>query len=285
MIKEQKGRTGEQNVSCIVPTHNRIDALKNILASLNQQTLQPAKLVIVDDGSTDGTGEYLKGLARDNLIVLHGDGNLWWGGAIAKGIRYVLKHGGNAQYILLLNDDSIFADNYIEEMVRDSQTNRDATVVSPQYEVGETEVALTGYKLSCKNMEILRSREGDIDATVGRGLLIPVSTVKRVGNVRNWLFPHYMGDLEYTARIKENGFPLVVSKEGKMYSDLTESDVAVRQRGRLVSLLHPRSKVNIQNRALLFTVIGPWKYRLTAIPRIMLRGVARLARKPAPGNQ
>ncbi|MGW8247534.1 MAG: glycosyltransferase family 2 protein [Acidiferrobacterales bacterium] len=285
MLRAEAAYTPVASVACIVPTYNRIDSLRNILGLLEQQTLRPTLVLVINDGSTDGTSEFLGELMQDNLVVINGTGNLWWGGAISKGIRYILDRVDKAQYILLLNDDSIFADNYIEEMVRDSQSKLGATVVSPQYEVGGADVIFTGYKVSYKKMEILRTREKDIDASVGRGLLIPISTVKRVGNVKSRLFPHYMGDLEFTARIKEYGFPLVVSEGGKMYSDLADSDGAVRQRGKLVSLLHPRSKINIQNRALLFTVRGPWIYRFTAIPRIMVRGLLRFLRALMSGRQ
>lgn len=45
--------------SVIIPTHNRLEFLKAALESVWQQTQQPWEVIVVDDGSTDGTHEWL----------------------------------------------------------------------------------------------------------------------------------------------------------------------------------------------------------------------------------
>jgi len=267
-----KAQSESEKVYCIIPTHNRINKLTEILGRLKRQSFENIQIVVVDDGSSDGTKEYLQRLEQENLSVLNGNGKLWWGGAVAKGIEYVLNHASEGQYILLLNDDSIIGEDYIEKMVGDSLRAHGATVVSPQYNVGDENIAMTGYRISFKKKEITQTAENEMDATVGRGLLVPISTVRAVGNINYRLFRHYMGDVEYTARIKEKGLPLVVSKQGKMYTDLTESDLEIRKRGNLASMFHPRSKVNYQDRFLFFIIRGPIRYRITTLP-VMLFGI------------
>ena len=45
----------------IIVTHNRLNELKNCLKYLNKQTKKPDKILVVDNCSTDGTNEFLKG--------------------------------------------------------------------------------------------------------------------------------------------------------------------------------------------------------------------------------
>lgn len=47
-------------VSVCIPTYNRKDYLKETLQSVFAQTYKDYEVVIVDDGSTDGTEEMIK---------------------------------------------------------------------------------------------------------------------------------------------------------------------------------------------------------------------------------
>ncbi|MDD3619211.1 MAG: glycosyltransferase, partial [Desulfobulbaceae bacterium] len=42
-------------ISVIIPTHNRGPFLQQAVRSVCSQTLSPAELIVVDDGSTDDT--------------------------------------------------------------------------------------------------------------------------------------------------------------------------------------------------------------------------------------
>jgi len=59
-------------VSVVVPTYNRRDSLKSTIESLLAQDYPSFEVIVVDDGSSDGTFEFLKGLssARGNLKPL-----------------------------------------------------------------------------------------------------------------------------------------------------------------------------------------------------------------------
>lgn len=50
----------EPGVSVVIPTYNRLDFLKEAVKSVKEQSYRNFELIIVDDGSTDGTSEFLK---------------------------------------------------------------------------------------------------------------------------------------------------------------------------------------------------------------------------------
>ncbi|MBK8086426.1 MAG: glycosyltransferase family 2 protein [Devosia sp.] len=64
--------TGELTVDVVIATRNRRRFLEQCLASIRGQTLQPRRVIVVDDGSTDDTRAALEGLAGDwpNLTAI-----------------------------------------------------------------------------------------------------------------------------------------------------------------------------------------------------------------------
>ena len=78
----------KENVYIIIPVHNRKEITLKCLDTLKQNgDLDKYYVIVIDDGSTDGTSEAIQSLYPD-VIILTGDGNLWWTGAIKKGMEY-----------------------------------------------------------------------------------------------------------------------------------------------------------------------------------------------------
>lgn len=69
------GRSGVARpplVTVVIPTHNRCDLVRQAVASVLAQTWTNLELVVVDDGSTDGTREALRSLADPRLRIISG---------------------------------------------------------------------------------------------------------------------------------------------------------------------------------------------------------------------
>ena len=71
------------NIPFVIPVHNRLNYTKECLHIFNELKENSffqnnhVQIVIVDDGSTDGTGDWIRANYPD-VIVLEGDGNLWY---------------------------------------------------------------------------------------------------------------------------------------------------------------------------------------------------------------
>lgn len=57
-------------VSVVIPTYNRVHLLKRALASVLTQTVPVHEVIVVDDGSTDGTAEFVADLSRQDRRVI-----------------------------------------------------------------------------------------------------------------------------------------------------------------------------------------------------------------------
>jgi glycosyltransferase involved in cell wall biosynthesis len=72
-------------VSIVLPTFNRADTILRAVESVRAQTFQDWELIVVDDGSTDGTAKLLEGL--DPRVRIFSQENQGMGGARNRGLR------------------------------------------------------------------------------------------------------------------------------------------------------------------------------------------------------
>ena len=106
------------NISIVIPVHNRRELTHNCLLSLQKQTYKNFSVIVVDDGSTDGTSEMMQ-KEFPEVTIIKGDGNLWWTQATNIGIKFSLQQ--TTDYIFTLNDDTEASEDLLEKMVQWSQ--------------------------------------------------------------------------------------------------------------------------------------------------------------------
>ena len=77
-------------ISIIVAVHNRLNYTQRCLNSIwsKSQTKHELETILVDDGSTDTSDWVIKNMP--DVTILKGDGSLWFGGAMQKGIDFAL---------------------------------------------------------------------------------------------------------------------------------------------------------------------------------------------------
>lgn len=88
-------------VSVVIPAYNRLQTLPATLASVWAQAYAPLEVIVVDDGSTDGTQAYLAGQADPRLrVITQANG----GPALARNAGIVAAQG---DYVRFLDSDDI----------------------------------------------------------------------------------------------------------------------------------------------------------------------------------
>lgn len=262
----------------LVPIHNRKETTLKFIKSFSKQTYKDYQVVIVDDGSTDGSSEAIKTIFP-NVIILKGDGNLWWTGSMNKGLKYILSIAKNTDYLLAINDDVTVKDNYIEKLISASKKN-DNSIVGSLY-VDSLKRGITydsGVKIDWKHYiynqipyDQNRKIVGNIDTLATRGALIPIDTIIKVGIFEKKL-RHYGADYEYFFRAKKLGFQLYMSYEAVVYG---EEDAAIigKQSSRIQSIssvwkknFSIKSPTNIYNHLFIIWNYCPsWKYKFKNI--------------------
>lgn len=90
------------NTTIIVVTYNRINYFKTFIKHLYRSTKISFKLIVVDNGSKDGTREYVEELEKCNLVSGHifTDSNLKLAQAFSEGFKLV-----DTKYVITVADD------------------------------------------------------------------------------------------------------------------------------------------------------------------------------------
>jgi glycosyltransferase involved in cell wall biosynthesis len=99
----------KKSISVVIPVYNGRKYLPEALESVCKQTLPATEIIIVNDGSTDGTAEYIDGLADERIIVLHRKRNS--GQAAARNLGIEKSQG---EYIALLDCDDLWEEEKLE---------------------------------------------------------------------------------------------------------------------------------------------------------------------------
>ena len=104
--------TGEPLISVIIPTYNRLPLLQEAIASVRSQTYTNWELIIVDDGSTDGTAEAIQkiGDLRIRVIILPHTGH----------ISNVMNEGAkrsNGEWLAFLDSDDLWMPKKLEMQI------------------------------------------------------------------------------------------------------------------------------------------------------------------------
>jgi glycosyltransferase involved in cell wall biosynthesis len=105
----------QNGASIIIPCWNQLEFTRQCVRALLRHTRPSWELILIDNGSTDGTGEYLAGLqdaAPVPVTVIANETNRGFPAAINQGL-----HEARGEYLVLLNNDVVVTDAWLDQLV------------------------------------------------------------------------------------------------------------------------------------------------------------------------
>ncbi len=113
---EATGPRSERGLtSIIVPCWNQLEFTRLCLRALFRHTVRPWELIVVHNGSTDGTGEFLAGVqvgGRVPVTIIHNARNLGFPAAINQGLR-----AARGEFLVLLNNDAVVTEAWLDHLL------------------------------------------------------------------------------------------------------------------------------------------------------------------------
>lgn len=212
----------KSKIGLAIPCFNNLDVIKKSLPAVYSDKFL---VVLFDDGSTDGTKEWVQA-NYPNIEILSGDGENWWTGSLAKAIDFCLAN--ECDYVVSINADVLISPKIVQRLIEVSIDNGNAIVASMVVDIDNPDTILwsgSKFKKIHKLVPIYSPRyivkagnkvnklsdlPFEVDEVHGRGVLIPRSAFEILGNYDGYTFPHYGGDNDFSFRAKRHGIKMLV---------------------------------------------------------------------------
>ncbi|MEZ4744509.1 MAG: glycosyltransferase [Calditrichia bacterium] len=206
-------------VSIVILTYNQLDKTKPCLASVAKFTRKPYEVIVVDNASTDGTPKFLRNWQRKikhHKIMLNTE-NKGFAGGNNQGIRLA-----TGEYIVLLNNDTIVTEGWLERLLRPFQNDESVGLVGPmsnyvagaQLERGvsyQTDVELQNF--ASNYAKLFDGKVQYVHRLVGFCLAISRAVVKEIGVLDLRFGKGNYEDDDYSLRASQAGFKLAIARD------------------------------------------------------------------------
>jgi GT2 family glycosyltransferase len=196
-------------VFVLLPVHNRREITRRFVECLAAQTRRDFRLLLLDDGSIDGTADMVRSLIPDT-VVLRGPGNWWWAGALQAGVDWLRLHpAGPEDVVLIINDDTEFDTDFLARGT-ELLASRERTLVVAQLRDRSTgEMIDAGQHVDWRRLQFTPARTPEeINCCSTRGLFLRARDLLEIGGFHPRLLPHYLSDYEFTIRAHRKGWRL-----------------------------------------------------------------------------
>ena len=253
-----------KKIALVFPIYNNLKytekSISNIYNCFNAKATDklPIEIIITDDGSTDGSYQWIKS-NYPNINLLKGNGSLWWSGGTNKAVQFAINNL-NIDYILLWNNDIKADTKYFKHLSRIIEgTESDSIICSKIYslEFPDKIISMGGIFNPYTGQYCLRGF-GETDSKDynkiftadwfgGMGTTIPRKVFDTIGYFNEKKFPQYHGDSDFSLRARNAGIKIYVYPDLKIWNDRKNTGFSNNESFRIFikSLFTLKSNFNI----------------------------------------
>jgi GT2 family glycosyltransferase len=206
------------NIAVLITCYNRKQKTLNFLDSLTSQDYlkkNKVDIYLLDDASTDGTGEAVA-TKYPYVNIIKGTGSLFWAG----GMRAIWRHAianGNYDLFFIFNDDTILLDNAFGNLVKHyaDRGKEGVMLIGSTLSAESNSITYGGnlfynikhsnyYRVVPDDNEFIKCQSGNANV-----LVVDKFTVEKIG-----IFPddyvHCLADFDYTLTAYKNNIDVLV---------------------------------------------------------------------------
>jgi hypothetical protein len=201
-------------ISIIVPAYNQLGYCRQCVTSILANTSQPYKLILVDNGSTDGVSEYFDSVAQ--ATVVHAQTNRGFAGGINLGLTHIPGHA------VLLNSDTLVPRGWLARLEAALLSDDRIGMVGPMsnYVSGIQQINGPAFstleEIAAFSDKLAVEKQGrlhDVSRLVGFCMMIRDTVLRAVGGFDESFGLGNYEDDDYCLRVHQAGYRLCVAED------------------------------------------------------------------------
>jgi GT2 family glycosyltransferase len=221
------------SIAVVVLTWNGRNLTLDCLRSLEAVRTVNTRIIVVDNGSSDGTAAAVRERGDARVTTVENTANLGFAGGNNAGIERALADG--ARFVLLLNNDTVVDPAFLDEMVRAMLESPDVGIAGPKiyYDSPPDRIWFAGGVLSmwrgtARHIGIRETDRGqydaarDVDYVSGCALLARREVFERVG-LLDTAYRAYFEDADLCRRAARAGFRIRYVPTAKVWHRISAS--------------------------------------------------------------
>lgn len=210
----------KENIYILLPVHTRRDITQRFIKCLKLQTYQNYHLLLIDDGSTDGTEDIVRSIIPA-VTVLKGTGDWWWAGSLQQGYKWLKSQKiPLSDVIFITNDDTVFESDFFEEGINLLKRQKKTLLLAQCFSRQTQQLLDAGVHVDWRRLTFGQAATPEqINCLSTRGLFLRVSDFFEIGGFYPALLPHYLSDYEFTIRAQRKGMKLITDPLLRLWLD------------------------------------------------------------------
>ncbi|MCM3708084.1 MULTISPECIES: glycosyltransferase family 2 protein [Cytobacillus] len=191
-------------ISIIILTCNKLNFTKQCIRSIFQFTKENFELIVIDNASKDGTVNFLKTLPR--TIVINNKINKGFAGGCNQGFR-----AAKGEYIVLLNNDTVVTDGWLNKMLSCLIKTPTAGIVGPRsnFVIKPQAIPTVPYKTMEEMHKFAsewsinhNSQSFEVNTLSGFCMLFNKNLLEKIGGMDEQFNPGYYEDTDFCLRAR-----------------------------------------------------------------------------------
>ena len=213
-------------VSCVLLNWNGWQDTVACIDALKDGHYPHVQVVVVDNASSNDSVARIRA-AHPDILLLESGSNLGFAGGNNVGIRHALAEG--AEFIWLLNNDTLPAPAALQELVVKAETDRQIGAVASVCYYADRPSTVQAWAGARVNLWVGYARNSTeprsdawFDALYGASMLIRAQALREVGLLDEGFF-FYLEETELCLRLREKGWRLAAAPDSKVLHKVSAS--------------------------------------------------------------